>query len=35
VTFQPTAKKSRTASVTINDNAQNSPQSISLSGTGN
>jgi hypothetical protein len=35
VTFQPTAKKSRTASVTIDNNAQNSPQSISLSGTGN
>ena len=35
VTFQPTAKKSRTASVMIDNNAQNSPQSISLSGTGN
>jgi sugar lactone lactonase YvrE len=35
VTFKPTAKGSRSGSVVITDNAQNSPQSISLSGTGN
>ena len=35
VTFKPTAKGSRSASVVITDNAQNSPQIISLSGTGN
>jgi hypothetical protein len=34
VTFTPTTKGSRSASVVITDNAQNSPQSISLSGTG-
>ncbi len=34
VTFTPTAKGSRSASVVITDNAQNSPQKISLSGTG-
>ena len=34
VTFTPTAKGSRSASVVITDNAQNSPQTISLSGTG-
>ena len=35
VTFKPTATGSRTGTVVITDNAQNSPQSISLSGTGN
>ncbi|MGB9031220.1 MAG: choice-of-anchor D domain-containing protein [Acidobacteriaceae bacterium] len=35
VTFKPTAKGSRTATLVVTDNAQNSPQSISLSGTGN
>jgi hypothetical protein len=34
VTFKPTAKGSRSASVVITDNALNSPQVISLSGTG-
>ena len=34
VTFKPTAKGSRTATLIVTDNAQNSPQSISLSGTG-
>jgi hypothetical protein len=34
VTFKPTAKGSRTASVVITDNAQNSPQTLWLSGTG-
>ena len=35
VTFTPKAKGSRTASLSITDNAQNSPQSVSLSGSGN
>jgi len=35
VTFTPQAKGLRSASVVITDNAQNSPQNISLSGTGN
>jgi hypothetical protein len=35
VTFKPLAKGSLSGSVVITDNAQNSPQSISLSGTGN
>jgi hypothetical protein len=35
VTFKPTAKGNNTGSVKITDNALNSPQSISLSGTGN
>jgi sugar lactone lactonase YvrE len=35
VTFTPTAKGSRSGKVVITDNAWNSPQSISLSGTGN
>lgn len=35
VTFKPTAKKARSATLVITDNAQNSPQSISLSDTGN
>jgi hypothetical protein len=35
VTFTPTAVGSRSASVVITDNAQNSPQIILLSGTGN
>jgi hypothetical protein len=34
VTFKSTAKGSRSAKVSITDNAQNSPQSITLSGTG-
>jgi predicted outer membrane repeat protein len=35
VTFKPTAKGLRSSSVVITDNAFNSPQRISLSGTGN
>ena len=35
VTFKPTAKGSRTATLVVTDTAQNSPQSIALSGTGN
>jgi hypothetical protein len=35
VTFSPKAKGSRTATLVVTDNAQNSPQSIPLSGTGN
>jgi len=35
VTFKPTATGSRTGTLVITDNAQNSPQSISLPGTGN
>ena len=34
VTFMPSASGSRTASVTITDNASGSPQTVSLSGTG-
>ena len=34
VTFTPTKKGTRTGSVKITDNAENSPQSVSLSGTG-
>jgi hypothetical protein len=34
VTFTPLASGSRTASVTITDNASDSPQTVSLSGTG-
>ena len=34
VTFKPAASGSRTASVSITDNASGSPQSVSLSGTG-
>ncbi len=34
VTFTPTATDSRSASVTITDNAAGSPQSVALSGTG-
>jgi hypothetical protein len=34
VTFTPTQIGSRTGAITINDNASNSPQSVSLSGTG-
>ena len=34
VTFKPTASGSRTASVSITDNASGSPQTVSLSGTG-
>ncbi len=35
VTFTPQAKKGRSAVLVITDNAQNSPQTVSLSGTGN
>jgi hypothetical protein len=35
VTFTPKATKGRSATLVITDNAQNSPQSVSLSGTGN
>lgn len=35
VTFKPGAKGSRTATLVITDNAQNSPQKVALSGTGN
>jgi hypothetical protein len=34
VTFKPTVKGSRTATLVVTDSAQNSPQSIALSGTG-
>jgi len=34
VTFKPTATGTRTAAVTLTDNATGSPQSVSLSGTG-
>jgi len=34
VTFTPTATGSRTASITVTDNAMGSPQSVSLAGTG-
>jgi hypothetical protein len=34
VAFTPSASGSRTATLSINDNAANSPQSVSLSGTG-
>jgi hypothetical protein len=34
VTFSPSATGSRTASVTISDNAANTPQTVALSGTG-
>src|SRR5207253_430701 len=34
LTFTPTAAGSRTASVSVNDNAAGSPQTIALSGTG-
>ena len=35
VTFKPKAKGSRSAMITITDNALNSPQKITLTGTGN
>jgi hypothetical protein len=35
VTFKPKAKGSRSASITITDNASNSPQKVTLTGTGN
>ncbi len=35
VTFTPTSKGSKSGTITITDNAKNSPQSIPLSGTGN
>jgi hypothetical protein len=35
VTFKPTAKGARTATLVVTDNAKNSTQSISLMGTGN
>jgi hypothetical protein len=34
VTFTPTAAGTRTGSITVTDNAMNSPQTVSLSGTG-
>src|SRR5207253_626620 len=34
LTFTPTAAGSRTASVSVNDNAAGSPQTVALSGTG-
>src|SRR5438094_9136782 len=34
VTFTPTATGTRTGTVTLNDNAPNTPQRISLTGTG-
>ncbi len=34
VTFKPTAGGTRTGSVTVSDNASNSPQTVALSGTG-
>jgi hypothetical protein len=34
VTFTPTSTGQRTASISISDNASNSPQVVSLSGTG-
>ena len=34
VTFAPTAAQTRTGSLTVTDNAANSPQTVSLSGTG-
>jgi len=34
VTFKPTAEGARTGSLTITDNAANSPQTVSLTGTG-
>jgi hypothetical protein len=34
VTFTPTASGTRTASLTVSDNASGSPQSVSLTGTG-
>ena len=35
VVFKPTSKGSKSGSININDNAKNSPQSVSLSGSGN
>jgi uncharacterized repeat protein (TIGR01451 family) len=35
VVFKPTSKGSKSGSINVNDNAKNSPQSVSLSGTGN
>ncbi len=35
VTFKPKAKGSRSANITISDNASNSPQKVTLTGTGN
>ena len=34
VTFKPTAKGARTATLNVNDSANNSPQTVSLTGTG-
>jgi hypothetical protein len=34
VTFKPTAKGARTATLNVNDSANNSPQQVSLTGTG-
>jgi hypothetical protein len=35
VTFKPTATGTRTATMNVNDSANNSPQTVSLTGTGN
>ncbi len=35
VVFKPTSKGSKTGSISVKDNARNSPQSVSLSGSGN
>jgi uncharacterized repeat protein (TIGR01451 family) len=35
VVFKPTSRGSKSGSITVSDNAQNSPQSVSLSGNGN
>jgi hypothetical protein len=35
VVFKPTSKGSKSGSITVSDNAKNSPQSVSLSGSGN
>jgi hypothetical protein len=34
VTFTPTATGTRTATLNVNDSANNSPQTVSLTGTG-
>jgi hypothetical protein len=34
VTFTPTATGTRTATLNVNDSANNSPQQVSLTGTG-
>jgi hypothetical protein len=35
VVFKPTSRGSKSGSITVSDNAKNSPQSVSLSGSGN